>query len=151
MNDFYFVSGGSYDTPAWRALVMCQEIGHDFGLGHQDGATDSCMGSGQQPNDHDYAQLETIYSQLDEGGGSNEDPPLPCKGGPKKCGGGARAQPSPPAFDMELTNSGQWGEAIAVSRDGGMTLFVQDFGNGYLVYTHVTWTLEVAETLAARR
>ena len=81
MNDFYFVSGGSYDTPAWRALVMCQEIGHDFGLGRQDGATDSCMGSGQQPNDHDYAQLETIYSQLDEGGGSNEDPPPPLQRG----------------------------------------------------------------------
>ena len=28
MNDTYYVSGGSYDTKAWRALVMCQEIGH---------------------------------------------------------------------------------------------------------------------------
>ena len=52
---------------------------------------------------------------------------------------------------MELPNSGQWGRAIAVSRDGGQSVFVQDFGNGYKVYTHVTWTLEVAATLAARR
>ena len=35
MNDTYF-NTADYNTPAWRALVMCQEIGHDFGLGHQD-------------------------------------------------------------------------------------------------------------------
>ena len=35
MNDYYFKMA-YYDTPAWRALVMCQEIGHDFGLDHQD-------------------------------------------------------------------------------------------------------------------
>jgi hypothetical protein len=40
---------------------------------------------------------------------------------------------------------------IAVSRDGGQSVFVQDFGNGYHVYTHVTWTLDVAERLAAGR
>ena len=51
---------------------------------------------------------------------------------------------------MELPNSGQWGRAIAVSRDGGQSIFVQDFGNGYQVYTHVTWAPEVAERLAAR-
>ena len=49
-----------------------------------------------------------------------------------------------------LPNSGQWGTPIAVSRDGGQAVFVQDFGNGYQVYTYVTWTLEVAETLARR-
>ena len=52
---------------------------------------------------------------------------------------------------MELPNSGQWGRAIAISRDGGQAVFVRDFGNGYRVFTHVTWTLEVAEMLAARR
>ena len=77
------------------------------------------------------------------GGGGGEKP---CNPKSPKCQG---AQP-PPAFDMELPNSGQWGRAIAVSRDGGQSVFVQDFGNGYRVYTHVTWTPEVAETLRRR-
>ncbi len=35
MNDFYF-NKPKYDTPGWRNLVMCQEVGHIFGLDHQD-------------------------------------------------------------------------------------------------------------------
>jgi hypothetical protein len=34
-NDTYFDTS-TYDTPAWRQFVTCQEIGHTFGLGHQD-------------------------------------------------------------------------------------------------------------------
>lgn len=78
VNDSYFDSA-TYNTPAWRRLVMCQEIGHDFGLDHQDEAFDngnlgSCMDytndpdgppSNEHPNPHDYAQLETIYAHLD--------------------------------------------------------------------------------------
>jgi hypothetical protein len=52
---------------------------------------------------------------------------------------------------MELPDIGQWGRLIRTSRDGGQSMFVQDFGNGHRVYTHVTWTLEVAETLRTRR
>src|SRR3989344_1671797 len=35
VNDTYF-NTATYNTPAWRRLVMCQEIAHDFGLDHQD-------------------------------------------------------------------------------------------------------------------
>jgi len=35
VNDTYF-STGKYNTPAWRQMVMCQEVGHTFGLVHQD-------------------------------------------------------------------------------------------------------------------
>ena len=35
MNDSFLISG-AYSSDAWRQLVMCQEIGHDFGLDHQD-------------------------------------------------------------------------------------------------------------------
>lgn len=53
--------------------VMCQEIGHIYGLGHtsEDGSSQgTCMDyssslSSQWPNAHDYAQLDTIYSHLD--------------------------------------------------------------------------------------
>ncbi len=49
---------------------MCQEIGHDFGLDHQDesGADfNTCMDysnalDNPSPNAHDYEQLETIYN-----------------------------------------------------------------------------------------
>ena len=37
LNDTYF-NTPTYNTPAWRRLVTCQEIAHDFGLDHQDEA-----------------------------------------------------------------------------------------------------------------
>jgi hypothetical protein len=78
MNDYYFDSP-SYNTPAWRSLVMCQEVAHTFGLDHQDENFDNpnlgtCMDytsdpdgppSNEHPNQHDYDQLVTIYSHLD--------------------------------------------------------------------------------------
>ena len=160
MNDTYYCEGCSYDTPAWRALVMCQEVGHDFGLSHQDENfnnenLDTCMDytsspeSNQQPNDWDYEVLRRIYDNhtvqyAESDGGSTGGGP--CRGGPKKCG----AAP-PPAFDMELSDIGQWGQLLGTSQDGGQSTFVQDFGNGHRIYTHVTWTLEVAEQLRGRR
>ncbi|HSM10307.1 MAG TPA: hypothetical protein VK827_01895 [Lysobacter sp.] len=71
-----------------RDHVMCQEVGHLFGLGHtsENGSSqNTCMDYSQSPNStrpnaHDYAQLETIYSHLDSyntyaigssGGGGN--------------------------------------------------------------------------------
>ncbi len=74
LNDTYYASA-KYNTPEWRAHVMCQEVGHDFGLGHQDesGADfHTCMDyvsapheHSKHPNQHDYDQLVTIYSHLD--------------------------------------------------------------------------------------
>jgi len=71
LNDSYFNSG-TYNTPAWRAMVSCQEIGHDFGLDHQDenfnnGNLGTCMdytnnpSTNQHPNQGDYDQLLCIY------------------------------------------------------------------------------------------
>ncbi len=77
VNDSYYTAGSKYDTPYWRAHVMCQEVGHDFGLGHQDesGADlHTCMDyynmaqphdHTMHPNQHDYDQLVSIYSHLD--------------------------------------------------------------------------------------
>lgn len=39
------------------------------------------------------------------------------------------------------------GEHVYPSPNGGQSVFVQDFGGGHKVITHVTWTLEVAETI----
>ncbi len=75
LNDSYF-NTRTYNTPAWRNMVMCQEVGHAFGLDHQDEDFDnanlgSCMdytndpSTNQHPNQHDYDQLEAIYAHLD--------------------------------------------------------------------------------------
>lgn len=76
LNDTYF-NTATYNTPAWRQSVTCQEIGHTFGLGHQDesGADfDSCMDYSRIPNihpdQHDYNMLASIYSHLDSATGS---------------------------------------------------------------------------------
>ncbi len=70
VNDTYFDGDQSvYDYDAERH-VMCQEIGHGYGLGHQDesGADlDTCMDYSRaldnpHPNAHDYEQLKTIYN-----------------------------------------------------------------------------------------
>jgi hypothetical protein len=87
MNDTYF-NNGTYNTVGWRSLVMCQEVGHDFGLDHQDEnfnnapiTPHTCMdyfapGPNEivHPNSHDYDQLETIYGHSDGGGGAGASP-----------------------------------------------------------------------------
>lgn len=72
MNDTY--EAGS--PAAERQGVMCQEVGHDFGLGHQDeNFTNANLGTcmdytndwttNQHPNTHDYDQLNTIYNHTE--------------------------------------------------------------------------------------
>ena len=122
VNDTYF-NTSTYNTPAWRSLVMCQEIGHTFGLDHQDenfsnANLGTCMdytsdpSTNQHPNTHDYEQLETIYSHLDSTTTVDET---------------AAAASTPPG----------WGRMI---RDNGHSaLFAHDLGNGMVVFSFVIW------------
>ena len=75
MNDTYF-NTATYNTPAWRQLVVCQELAHTFGLDHQDENFNNpplgtCMDytndptPNQHPNQHDFDELQIIYSHLD--------------------------------------------------------------------------------------
>jgi hypothetical protein len=75
LNDSYFGSS-PYNTNDWRQLVACQEIGHDYGLGHQDedfstDDTNSCMdytslpAGNTHPDNHDYQQLQDIYDHTE--------------------------------------------------------------------------------------
>ena len=82
LNDTYF-NQEQYNTAAYRQFVTCQEIGHTFGLGHQDeNQTNTNLGScmdytrdpdgsinGQlsntEPNAHDFEQLAIIYTHDD--------------------------------------------------------------------------------------
>jgi len=131
MNDTYFNSP-SYDETA-RSHVVCQEIGHLFGLTHQDesGADlNTCMDydsnlSNAHPNNHDYQMLEQIYEHLDSGGG-----------GGKPGGGGGK----PNGFENANVHAQEnWGTKVSESANGRSALFVLDFGNGYKIFTFVFW------------
>jgi hypothetical protein len=142
LNDTYF-NTSTYNTPAWRRFVMCQEIGHTFGLDHQDesfsnGNLGSCMDytsdpdgplSNEHPNPHDYAQLEAIYnSHLDTASTAEQTT------------AGAKA---PPAMDeIDLAERGQWGKRIRSKNKGRTELHELDFGGGHKVFTFVIWALE---------
>ncbi|HSG45005.1 MAG TPA: hypothetical protein VLA72_17800 [Anaerolineales bacterium] len=132
MNDTYFNSP-SYDETA-RSHVVCQEIGHLFGLGHQDesGADlNTCMDydsnlSNPSPNQHDYQLLEEIYSHVDSGGGGG------------KPGGGPGGPPN--GFEnANLRAVENWGARVGGTPDGHSHLYVRDFGNGYMIFTFVVW------------
>ncbi len=140
MNDTYF-SAPPYNTAAWRQLVMCQEIGHDFGLDHQDENftnpnLGTCMdytndpSSNQHPNAHDFAQLEAIYAHLDAGsddGGGKKCPPK--KPG---CSAGSRG-----LAGSDLSSPGEWGQLVR--SNGRNALYERDFGKGHKVVTFVIW------------
>lgn len=152
LNDSYYVSGGYYDTPAWRALVACQEIGHDFGLGHQDENfsnpnLNTCMDytnnpeSNQHPNQHDYDLLATMYSHLDGGGGGgggggNCNPKSPKCSGQDAFTFRTVGQPHP---DQGAAATGSWGQAVGFDHAGRPNTFLLDLGNGNRRITHVFW------------
>lgn len=65
-----------YNNEAARRYVLCQELGHTFGLDHQDEnfnneSLGTCMdytrdlANNTTPNKHDYEELEVIYQHLD--------------------------------------------------------------------------------------
>ena len=125
MNDTYFASP-SYDETA-RSHVVCQEIGHLFGLDHQDesGADlNTCMDyddalSNAHPNQHDYDMLETIYAHLDNS---------------------TTVASAPAGFENANVHAREnWGTKVSESADGRSALFVRDFGKGFKIFTFVFW------------
>ena len=125
MNDSYLASSSYSETN--RQHVICQEIGHDWGLDHQDesGADlNTCMDyadalDNPDPNQHDYDQLASIYAHLDS----------------------TTTIASMPAdvANADLSAPAQWGKLVKGSRDHGVSTYVRDFGGGNRVITHVFW------------
>lgn len=135
MNDTYF-NTAKYNTPAWKQLVVCQEIAHIFGLDHQDEVFDNanmntCMdytnnpGSNQHPNQHDYDELVTIYSHLDSFTTINQT----TRQVARMIGQQVASQ--------NLDNPGEWGRQV--SDNGKVGTYERDFGFGNKVVTHVIW------------
>lgn len=137
VNDYYF-NTPTYNTPAWRRLVMCQELAHDFGLDHQDEDFSnpnlgSCMDytsdpdgppSNEHPNQHDYDQIELIYAHTDSTTTVGQTLP----------------SGMPPAMgQISFDAPAQWGRLVRTNRNGRVQVFELDFGGGHRVITHVFW------------
>ncbi len=141
LNDTYFDTS-TYNTPAWRQFVACQEIGHTFGLAHQDenfnnANLGTCMDytndpggtlynqlSNRHPNTHDFNQLGTIYAHLDTTTTAFSK------------------ISSQAASDIDTSNASEWGKAIRKSADGRTVLHERDLGKGQKLFTFVIWADE---------
>ena len=131
LNDTYFTMA-QYNNPAERALVTCQEIGHDYGLDHQDtnftnanlgtcmDYTNSPVGN-EHPNAHDYDELTIIYNHAELAAST-------------VFGRGAGAAPA------EIGDTpASWGRAIGFTHDGRADTFERIDGPGQKTITHVYW------------
>jgi hypothetical protein len=131
LNDTYY-NTAKYNTPAWRRMVFCQEVGHDYGLGHvnetfTDLNTGSCMDytndpsgnagtngtlSNEYPNSHDYAQLALIYGHTD----ALIELPFDAI---------TNDATRPKSVEEYMADAGQWGTPIAFDPQGRPTVFFQ--------------------------
>ncbi|MBA3403963.1 MAG: hypothetical protein H0U13_04620 [Gemmatimonadaceae bacterium] len=144
MNDTYFGTA-TYNNPNEREHVMCQEVAHTFGLGHQseDGSSqNSCMdyfsntganaGStlSTAPNAHDFEQLRSIYEHLDN----------------TTTVAAASAQATSGADAGDNDDPKNWGQLVKQSKNGRSSTYERFNKDGSQTITHVYWTLEAAET-----
>ena len=139
MNDTYFATP-TYNNPAWKQFVMCQEVGHTFGLDHQDEIFNNvnlgtCMDYTNDPdgkiygqlsnlstNSHDYQELDLIYTHTDTTTTISQV---------SKNGNAFGSQ--------DEDNKAQWGKSLKKNIRGKDSLFEKDFGKGEKVFTFVIW------------
>ena len=140
LNDTYF-NTAAYNTPAWRAFVTCQEIGHTFGLAHQDenftnANLGTCMdytndpSTNMHPNTHDFDELVTTYSHLDS---TTTVAALSSAGSasPSDQGGVDRGPAGAP---------GEWGRLVSGSESPRhVAVYERDFGGGDKEVRFVIW------------
>lgn len=140
VNDTYF-NTTKYNTPAWKNLVMCQEIGHTVGLDHQDenfnnANLGTCMdytsdpSSNQHPNQHDYDQLAAIYAHLDSF--------TTLQSGTQKLPLGLSIAGEVLTGNFE--NRSEWGKELR--NNGNVALYERDFGGGHKLFTFIIWAQE---------
>ena len=171
INDSYFDNSRypKYNSPPWRNMVMCQEVGHTFGLDHQDETFNnknlgSCMDYTNHPEggvyeidygprneapggtvsgDSDWDELERIYFSH---GDTSTTVGQTVQSGPGK--GTTR-----PAVNDEPLQLGtaQWGKLMRSTNGGRTELYELDLGNGHKVVTHVIWGGPRRRTRASAR
>lgn len=147
MNDTYF-NTSKYNTPAWRQLVMCQEVAHDFGLDHQDESFSNlnlgtCMDytskpsgppSNEHPNTHDYEQLELIYAHLDATVAT-----LTTRIN------GQNQRDTERNGEIDFSDRAEWGRELRRDSRGRANLYERDLSRGKKVITHVLWIDSIEE------
>lgn len=140
LNDSYFDTS-TYNKDPWRRLVMCQEVGHTFGLGHTDELmtnvndgtcmdyTNSPAGGGtfglsnESPNSHDFDQLRSIYGHLDS--------TTTIKSTTSSVG---------KSIVESFNDPSSWGQSIGHKDSRGRSShFELDLGNGEKLFTFVIW------------
>ena len=133
-NDYYFGNSSyQYNNTAEMQHVICQEIGHTFGLDHQDESgisLNTCMDyyhntsasdtKSTHPNSHDYQELSTIYAHLDSSTTI-----------------GASANMPKEMVNGDFSSPNSWGKLV--SSNARESIFVRDFGKGNQVITFVIW------------
>ena len=142
MNDTYF-NTSTYNNPNEKLHVMCQEIGHTFGLGHtsEDGSSqNTCMDYfsntganatstlSTRPNQHDYDMLASIYAHLDS-----------------TTTIAASSASSVPASEEVTNEPNSWGQLMSQSANGRGSTYEREHSNGSKTATHVFWTEEATE------
>ena len=146
MNDTYF-NTATYNNVNERQHVMCQEVAHTFGLGHQseDGSSqNSCMdyfsntgvnaGStiSTKPNSHDFSMLNSIYS--------HRDSTTTLASTPGPVGKDARG-----GVDVDISDDpNSWGGLMKQSANGRSSTYQRHNQDGSVTVTHVFWTNEAA-------
>jgi len=143
MNDSYLASGYSETN---KQHVICQEIGHDWGLGHQDesGADfNTCMDysdalDNPHPNQGDYDQLLCIYDPATNGV-TLTTPTHSCTG-TGHLDSSTTIGAAPAGFEnADVHAQENWGTKVHESANGRSAIFVRDFGNGNQIFTFVFW------------
>ena len=137
MNDSY-LNSSSY-TQTNRQHVMCQEMGHDFGLDHQDesGADlNTCMDysnalDNPHPNQHDYDELQIIYGHNDS----------------------STTIAALTFFDNQFGDDPDaphnWGQLVSQSANGRSSTYEHENINGTKTVRHVFWAQEAADRCGA--
>lgn len=138
LNDTYF-NTAKYNTPAWRQFVMCQEVGHMFGLDHQDEIFDNpnlgtCMDytndpdgtlnsqlDNRYPNAHDYGQIGDIYAHLDSVTTVGQTVSQPLANG-------------------NAANGDDLGKVVRNDSKGRPALYERDLGKDEKLFTFIFWT-----------
>lgn len=128
INDTY-MTRAPYNTVEEKNHVMCQEVGHTLGLGHQDEtgtAVGTCMDysmdpASQRPNGHDYEELELIYNHLDSFNSFNSS-----------------TVSSAASENSDLNSSQNWGRKVFRSKSGLVEVYVREYKDGSKIITTVT-------------
>jgi hypothetical protein len=147
LNDTYF-NTPTYNTPEWRDLVSCQEVGHTLGLDHQDtnfdnGNLGTCMdytsdpSTNRHPNAGDYDQLLCIYDPA-SAGRTLTTATHSCTGTGHLDSTTTVGSAVPGASPSAAWNS-DFGRQVSSANGGKTAVFVRDLGAGQFLISFVIW------------